>query len=142
MKGRLGVSLILVVVSIFALGQLLRADETAEEAAVAASKAWLSLVDEGKYSESWDEAAQYFRLAMSKEQWQASSKAVRTPLGKVVSRNLKSKQYTQTLPGAPDGEYVVIQYETAFENKKSAIETITPMLDKNGEWRISGYYIK
>jgi hypothetical protein len=55
---------------------------------------------------------------------------------------LRSKHYTNTLPGAPDGEYVVIQYETSFENKKSAIETITPMLDEDGRWRVSGYYIK
>jgi hypothetical protein len=47
-----------------------------------------------------------------------------------------------TLPGAPDGEYVVIQYQTAFQNKKSAIETVTPMLDKDGHWRVAGYYIK
>ena len=47
-----------------------------------------------------------------------------------------------SLPGAPDGEYVVIQYATTFENKKSAIETITPMLDGDGKWRVSGYYIK
>ncbi len=142
MKSRLGISLILVVVSIFAFCQLVQADEAAEEVAVGASKAWLSLVDEGKYSESWDEAAQYFKLAVSKEQWQASLKSVRTPLGKVTSRNLKSKQYTKTLPGAPDGEYVVIQYETCFENKKSAIETVTLMLDRDGKWRVSGYYIK
>jgi hypothetical protein len=60
----------------------------------------------------------------------------------VVARKLKSKQYTRTLPGAPDGEYVVIQYETTFENKQSATETVTPMLDKDGVWRVSGYYIK
>ncbi len=47
-----------------------------------------------------------------------------------------------SLPGAPDGEYVVIQYNTEFENKKVAIETITPMLDDDGKWRVSGYYIK
>ena len=68
--------------------------------------------------------------------------AFREPLGGVLSRKLKFKQYTNTLPGAPDGEYVVIQYETSFENKESAIETITPMLDKDGKWRVSGYYIK
>jgi len=33
-------------------------------------------------------------------------------------------------------------YETACENKASAVKTITPMLDKDGSWRISGYYIK
>jgi hypothetical protein len=60
----------------------------------------------------------------------------------MVARKLKSKQYTKNLPGAPDGECVVIQYETTFEKKQSAIETVTPMLDKDGKWRVSGYYIK
>ena len=40
------------------------------------------------------------------------------------------------------GEYVVIQFETSFENKKAAVETVTPMMDKDGIWRVSGYYIK
>ena len=62
--------------------------------------------------------------------------------GALKSRTLKSATFARTLPGAPDGEYVVIQYETAFENKAAAVETITPMLDKDGSWRISGYYIK
>jgi len=63
-------------------------------------------------------------------------------LGKIVKRKLKSTQFTHTLPGSPDGEYVIIQYETSFEHKKSAVETVTPMLDKDGNWRVSGYYIK
>jgi hypothetical protein len=59
-----------------------------------------------------------------------------------MKRTVKSKQYATSLPGAPDGEYVVVQYETSFHNKKSSIETITPMLDRDGKWRVSGYYIK
>ncbi|OGP93413.1 MAG: hypothetical protein A2156_12700 [Deltaproteobacteria bacterium RBG_16_48_10] len=118
------------------------ANPTAEKAAVTSSVAWLSLVDAGKYPESWDQAAEYLRNAVTKEQLSDSLKGARSPLGKVISRKLKSKQYTKTLPGAPDGEYVVIRYETQFEKKKSAIETITPMLDKDGKWRVSGYYIK
>jgi hypothetical protein len=46
------------------------------------------------------------------------------------------------LPGAPDGEYVVIQYESQFESKKAAIETVTPRLEKDGSWKAAGYYIK
>ena len=52
------------------------------------------------------------------------------------------RQFCRTVPGAPDGEYVVIQFETSFENKKSAVETVTPMRDKDGRWRVSGYYVK
>jgi len=114
----------------------------AETAAVTAAKTWLALVDSGKYAESWDEAAQYFKNVVPKEQWVQTVQAVRKPLGKNISRELNSKSYRTSLPGAPDGEYVVIQFQASFENKKSVIETITPILDKDGMWRVSGYYIK
>lgn len=142
MNLKTGLILSLIVLSILCSMGTLQANEVAEKAAVAASNAWLSLVDEGNYVESWNQAAGFFKNAVTKEQWQNSMKAFRVPLGKMVARKLKSKQYTKTLPGAPDGEYVVIQYETTFEKKQSAIETVTPMLDKNGKWRVSGYYIK
>ena len=142
MKSRTGLVLSLTILSIlFSMGAL-HANEVAEKAAITAFGAWLSLVDEGNYAESWNQAAVLFKAAVTKEQWQTMVKAVRAPLGKVVARKLKSKQYTKTLPGLPDGEYVVIQYETMFEKKQSAIETVTPMLDKDGKWRVSGYYIK
>ena len=142
MKLRTGLVLSLIILSILFSTSPLKANEVAEKTAITASGAWLSLVDEGNYAESWNQAAGLFKAAVTKEQWQNTVKAVRVPLGKVVVRKLKSKQYTKTLPGAPDGEYVVIQYETTFEQKQSAIETITPMLDKDGKWRVSGYHIK
>jgi len=141
-KGKSRIALSLFFICLLAFLGFLMSDQDKEKAAVNASKAWLKLVDEGKYFESWDEAAQYFKNAITKEQWKTSLESVRSPLGKVLSRNLKSKKYTKTLPGAPDGEYVVIQYETSFKNKQQAIETVTPMLDKDGKWRVSGYYIK
>lgn len=113
-----------------------------EKAAVGAAEKWLGMVDAGKYAESWKEAAELFRNAVKQEQWKQSLQAARKPLGKLLTRKLKSKAYSTTLPGAPDGEYVVIQFETSFEHKASAVETVTPMLDKDGRWRVSGYYIK
>jgi hypothetical protein len=118
------------------------ANETAEKKAVEVSNNWLILIDGGGYAESWKTAAAFFKNAVSKGQWEQSLTIARKPLGKVIKRNVKSKQYTTSLPGAPDGEYVVIRYETVFENKKSSIETVTPMIDRDGKWRVSGYYIK
>ena len=46
------------------------------------------------------------------------------------------------LPGAPDGEYVVFEFQTRFERKRAAIETVSPMRDRDGQWRVSGYYIR
>lgn len=113
-----------------------------KEPAILAAESWLHLVDEEKYAESWDEASKYFRDSVSKEKWEQMVSAVRKPLGKVISRKLKNSSYKTALPGAPDGEYVVIQFNTSFENKKSSVETITPMLGKDNKWRVSGYYIK
>jgi hypothetical protein len=117
-------------------------DSDKEKTAVSAAEKWLSMVDEGKYSDSWKGAAEYLRNAINQEQWNRSLQAVRKPLGKVVSRQMTTAIYKTSLPGAPDGEYVVIQFDTSFENKKAAIETVTPMMDQDGTWRVSGYYIK
>jgi hypothetical protein len=113
-----------------------------EKAAVASAEKWLNLVDQGKYAESWKEAATLFRNAVNQGQWQQTLQAVRKPLDKLVARKVKTKTYRTSLPGAPDGEYVVIEFESSFEKKKSAVETVTPMMDKDGKWRVSGYYIK
>ena len=68
-----------------------------------------------------------FRQQISAEYWAKTMIATRHPLGNMLSRKLMSSVYTTSLPGAPDGEYVV--------------ETVTPMLD-DGNWRVSGYYIR
>ena len=116
--------------------------ETPETEAVKAAEAWLTLVDSGDYSKSWDTAAAYFKGAITKEKWEQALKGVRPPLGKVLSRKVKAKQFATSLPGAPDGEYVVIQFETSFENKSTAVETVTPMKDEDGKWRVSGYFVR
>lgn len=128
--------------SILSCGTAMSGDFGEEAAAVSAAEKWLATVDAGNYAESWKEAAEFFRNAVKPEQWEQSMQAVRKPLGKLISRKVQTKTYMTSLPGAPDGEYVVIQFETSFENKKASIETVTPMMDKDGDWRISGYYIK
>ena len=118
-------------------------DQAQEEAAaVAAAQQWLALVDAGKYGESWDQAATFFKGAITKEKWETALNGARRPLGKLLSRTVVRKKFATNLPGAPDGKYVVIQFKTSFENKKSAVETVTPMSDKDGQWRVAGYYIK
>lgn len=113
-----------------------------EEAAKTSAESWLALVDQQKYSESWDQAAKLFKGAVTKAQWQTAAGAARGPLGKLISRKIRSSQYTETLPGAPDGRYVVLRYDSVFEKKSQAVETITPMADPDGSWRVSGYFIQ
>ncbi|HUY26752.1 MAG TPA: DUF4019 domain-containing protein [Candidatus Binataceae bacterium] len=120
-----------------------RADEGADvDAAKAAAQAWLKRIDAGQYGQAWNSTSAFFRKAMPKEQFAHSLDIVRKPLGAVTSRKLKSAAYMTAIPNAPAGKYVVIQYATDFAGKKDGVETITPMLDKDGHWRVSGYYIR
>jgi len=115
---------------------------TDENAGVAAAQTWLALIDEGKYEESWNEAAPVFQGAGTEQKWTDALDKVRKPLGSLISRNLKSAKETTQMPGAPDGKYIVMQFETSFANKASAIETVTMGPEVNGQWKASGYYIK
>jgi Protein of unknown function (DUF4019) len=143
MKTRAGVPIIVLslVLGLMCHASLMAGPDE-ERAGLDSAGAWLTLVDAGQYDKSWDQAASIFKESLSKDQWVKALNNVRTPLGKVISRTSASTTYTTSLPGVPDGQYVVIQYNTSFENKKAAIETVTPMLDKNGKWRVSGYFIK
>ncbi len=118
--------------------------ETDEVPAVAekSTLSWLSLTNRGQYGQSWSDAASLFQAAISSADWVRSLTAVRSPLGQLKSREVSSATFARTLPGAPDREYVVFQFSTSFENKASAIETVTAMKDQDETWRVAGYYIK
>ena len=118
------------------------ADEAGEKAASAAAPMWLSQIDAGSYSNSWRDASVYFKGAVSEKGWQDALAGARKPLGKLISRKLSKAQSAASLPGAPDGNYVVMQFASSFANKKNAVETVTFMQEKDGKWRAAGYYIK
>jgi len=110
----------------------------AEEAA----SNWLKIVDAGNYAQSWDDTGTVLKTNIAREQWQELLTRNRAPLGTLISRQLTSAEYTTQLPGAPDGQYVVLQYASNFEHKSSAIETVTPVLDKDGQWRVCLYVVR
>jgi len=116
--------------------------DTPEAAAETSARTWLGLIDTGAYAKSWDTAAKYFRNSMAQSQWVSRISAVRAPLGALKSRRLMSARFERSLPGAPDGEYVIVQFSSSFEHKGEATETVTPMRDPDGQWRVSGYFIR
>lgn len=112
------------------------------EEARAETVAWLALTDEGRYKSSWESASALFKAAVSAKDWETSLSVVRGPIGSLETREMATSEFSTTLPGAPDGEYVVFQFNSSFEHKATAIETVTAMKDADGEWRVAGYFIK
>ena len=130
------------IMNFFSCAQQDRSIPDSTQPGIEAANLWMSLVNEGKYGESWEQAAAFFKKAVTKSDWEKSLNGILPALGKLVSREVLSATFKTSLPGAPDGEYVVIQYKTKFEKKAEAIETVTPMKDTDGIWRVAGYFIK
>jgi hypothetical protein len=140
-KPRLTVFILVIILSVL-IGQQASGTDSKTTNAIKAAEEFLILVDTSQYAQSWDTAATFFKSQVTKETWVKQISSLRPAFGKVTNRNILGAQSLKQLPGAPDGDYVVIQYNTSFENKRKAVETITPMLDKDGKWHVSGYYIQ
>ena len=113
-----------------------------EELAVASAEQWLKIIDADNYDKGWVYASEYLKNAVTKDFFKQSLQGVRSPLGSMKNRVLDSAQYTTSLPGSPDGEYVVLQFKTGFENKEYAVETLISKKEKDDQWKVAGYYIK
>jgi hypothetical protein len=113
-----------------------------EDLAQKSAEAWLALTDAGKYAASWKEASRVLKDAVPREDWVSFLESARTPLGKLHSRKLLTSTYKKGSVGGLDAEFVIIKYNTIFENLPSAVETVTPMLESGGKWRVTSYYIK
>ncbi len=110
----------------------------AEKAAQQSANTWLLAIDASKYAQSWDTASDIFQKAVTKEKWIAIAKQARDPLGKMKSRKLKLAQYLKS----PKGEVVTVQFNTEFEKKPGAVETVAEILGKDGKWHTAGYFVK
>ncbi|HEX8925967.1 MAG TPA: DUF4019 domain-containing protein [Terriglobales bacterium] len=137
-------AVILVAVAMLAIGfaQEKSAQDKKVDAGVKAAQAWLAVVDSGNYGASWEQASGMFKAAITREKWEEALQQARTPLGKPSARKLWGAKLENSLPNAPAGEYVVMQFNTNFDNKSGAVETVTMVLDKDEKWRAAGYFIR
>lgn len=117
-------------------------DPALVKAAETAARAWLDKLDAGNYRDTWETAAAPFRKAITADDWSTKVDTVRKATGPLQDRLHRSARYTRTLPGAPDGDYVLIQNDTRFQQKGAAIETVTMMREADGVWRLAGYFIR
>ncbi|HJN17680.1 MAG TPA: DUF4019 domain-containing protein [Armatimonadota bacterium] len=113
----------------------------AKAEAVEAAEAWLALIDDDEIDESWDQAAEAVQQAVTKDAWAQQMKAVRGQVGALKERKVRTTQYAVDIPGAPEGEYVVILFDASYENG-DVVETVTPMKTSDGTWLVSGYFMK
>ncbi|MYM39437.1 DUF4019 domain-containing protein [Duganella qianjiadongensis] len=110
--------------------------------ATQAAQLWLTSADAGHYDETWEQAAPVFQQTVTKAEWEFILRVVRTTIGDLKNRSVVSVAFAEKLPGARTGKYVVIQYASEYTKKAEVIETVVPMLNEDGIWKVSGYFVK
>jgi hypothetical protein len=104
--------------------------------------AWVALIDSMEYAASWNRASAAFRQQVTQTQWEQALQGVLGPLGPLVVRAPQGREYTTTLPGAPEGEYIVITYGSSYTQLEDAVETVVMVRNPGGEWKPAGYYVR
>jgi hypothetical protein len=117
-------------------------ENEAIEAASLAAEQWLPLVDAGDRAGSWLATSTLFRRLVDEAQWSDSLAKVEAIFGRAEERGLWTSRYTTTVPGAPDGDYVLLEYNARFARKQEAVETVAVMRDDDAAWRVSGYFVR
>ncbi|MDT9600478.1 DUF4019 domain-containing protein [Sphingosinicella rhizophila] len=144
----IGVLIMTLALGLLALTALPDVAPTAQPTSIAPSEApssevvdsarqWLTLVDQGRWQESYRATGAAFRKLNTAPVWAEVNEKGRVPLGAVISRVFASQQ---SLPAPPMG-YQVVKFRTHFANKPEALETVT-LEQENGRWHVVGVTIE
>jgi hypothetical protein len=102
---------------------------------------WVKLLDGGKFAESWSAAGEGFHRNVGQQRWVDLIASVRGALGEVASRHVKDVRDTRELPGRPDGDYRVVEFDTTFATRAHAAETV--VLEREASaWKVDDYFIR
>lgn len=100
------------------------------------ARAWLSLVDDFKWADSWNATGKAFKVLNTQEQWASVARKVQPQLGALQSRTIKSQEF---VPAPPYG-YEMVKFQSSFANRPSVIETVT-LSRENDTWKVVGYWL-
>ena len=103
-----------------------------------AARAWLALVDAGKYDEAYETRCDLWQSKVTAEANRNELETLRKDRGAGVSRNQTMAQKANSLPGLPEGDYIILMFQTQFA-KGSGSETM--VISNEGEWKVFTYAI-
>jgi hypothetical protein len=108
-----------------------------------AAREWLAQTDKIDGAGSYAASGAKFKEAVTVDTWVDALQKARGPLGATEQRTIFETTFDKALPdGGPEGEFALVMYRTAFAKKADSVETVTLEREKDGVWRVIGYFIR
>ncbi len=104
-----------------------------------AAEAFLLLIDQGNYEDSWTNASAWLRNNVDANQWAEHAGSYRGPLGTVDHREFNSIEFHDSLEDMPPGAYAFVIFDSTLADNRSASEMVGFVLDDDQTWRVIGY---
>jgi hypothetical protein len=108
--------------------------------AVELASSFHALLDSGDFDATWPLLADLVAESQSRSTWVDTLSKLRADAGAARDRTLHGYGYTESLPGAPAGQYFVLEYQTAFA-RFSGQERVIVAVGPDGP-RVAGYLIQ
>lgn len=115
--------------------------ENAEKQAERAGVEWLRLLDRNDMDTAWDRTSSELHESISRDQFKEQMQLMREGLGPIITRRLDSATYRTSVPGAQEGQYVVLVFNSRFKDKGRAREVLTMSYNKD-KWEPAGYFVR
>ena len=132
-------SLLTVLLALFAPLRVHASAANQIDQAVNASKSWVAEIDAGKYDDSYAFTCDETRKQFPQDRWVDVLKTIRTPWGSVLNRHQLSHVYQPNGVKGLEGECMTITYNTNFKNYNNVTETVV-LKWEDGQWRGAGYF--
>ncbi len=111
------------------------------ERAVEAAYAFVEVVDQGDTLAAYWSGAALLQLANDEQQWVRQTERVRRLMGETLLRTLKTTRSVSNFSGLPDGDYLLISFETQTTNKQRMVEVLL-VQNSTGIPKICAYLIR
>lgn len=105
------------------------------------AEAFLQLLDQGKYAESWQSAAKLMQDKITQKEWVEKLSKARELSGEFVARERKDASYSTEAQDSPDGEYIMLTYSSNFKKVNDVSEYVTVALEGT-RWKVAGYFMQ
>src|SRR4030095_2205494 len=116
--------------------------------ALNAAERWLVPVDSQRYNDAWAMASESFKAKVPRDTFRDGIAKIRKDYGKLVKRSGEKMAFRGDMPTPDQGDVkpkpgveVAILFDATFAGNKQAQEEVTVVLEKDGVWRVAGYYI-
>jgi TonB family protein len=115
--------------------------ELPEQAAREAAESWLRLLEAGRCSDSWAQAASVLKERYTEESWKKRLGVTGQAgcLCPIKFRELVSIESVKSLPRNHEREGVLLSYKASFDYNVSALQKLELVLDEDRVWRVANY---